>query len=127
MGGRAAVVLDGDVLGTQSNAQGRKHLSSRGMAFADDQLVHPGEIVGLKLTLFPSGKRMKLVGQTCARIWLSIKPNMSVCIRAFVMLIDVFLESMKPVAGIAQTLRRRMSANMSNARFPTAARRAARP
>lgn len=50
------LLLDGDA--QIHRATHKVSLSAGGLSFADDRLLHPGEIVGLKITLFPSGKRI---------------------------------------------------------------------
>ncbi|NND91615.1 MAG: PilZ domain-containing protein [Granulosicoccus sp.] len=48
--------LDGDV--AASNPSHKVSLSAGGIYFADKQLLQPGEMVGITLTLFPGGKRI---------------------------------------------------------------------
>jgi len=50
------LLLDGDT--QMQQATHKVTLSAGGLSFADDMLLYPGEIVGVKLTLFPSGKRI---------------------------------------------------------------------
>ena len=50
------LLLDGD--STQNKPTHKVNLSAGGLHFADSLLLHPGELIGLTITLFPSGRRI---------------------------------------------------------------------
>ena len=50
------LLLDGD--STQSKPTHKVSLSAGGIHFADTVLLRPGELIGLTITLFPSGRRV---------------------------------------------------------------------
>ena len=53
------LLLDADADGRAVTTPTHKvSLSAGGMAFADERLLRPGELIGVTLTLFPSGRRV---------------------------------------------------------------------
>ncbi|MFT6304290.1 MAG: hypothetical protein ACJAY2_003493, partial [Pseudomonadales bacterium] len=50
------LLLDGD--STQGSPTHKVSLSAGGVHFADTILLRPGELIGLTITLFPSGRRI---------------------------------------------------------------------